>query len=150
MKIYVASSWRNEYQQEVVRQLRAAGHEVYDFKNPPGLKGFAWHETDPKYGQWTASEYREALRHPTAEACFKSDFDAMKWADACLMVQPCGRSAALELGWSAGAGKLTLALLAEGQDPELMLKMCDCICLSMYEVLFILSHVEECKRRVVT
>ena len=34
-KIYVASSWRNEYYPEVVAKLREAGHEVYDFRNPP-------------------------------------------------------------------------------------------------------------------
>ena len=34
-KIYVASSWRNEYYPEVVEKLREAGHEVYDFRNPP-------------------------------------------------------------------------------------------------------------------
>jgi len=42
-KIYVASSWRNKYQPEVVAALRKAGHEVYDFRNPddnPG--GFHW------------------------------------------------------------------------------------------------------------
>jgi len=32
-KIYVASSWRNEYYPEVVAKLREAGHEVYDFHN---------------------------------------------------------------------------------------------------------------------
>jgi hypothetical protein len=31
-KIYVASSWRNEYYPEVVEKLREAGHEVYDFR----------------------------------------------------------------------------------------------------------------------
>ena len=42
-RIYVASSWRNKYQPEVVAALRKAGHEVYDFRNPkdnPG--GFHW------------------------------------------------------------------------------------------------------------
>lgn len=34
-KIYVASSWRNVFQQDVVGILRDLGHEVYDFKNPP-------------------------------------------------------------------------------------------------------------------
>ena len=29
-KIYVASSWRNEYYPEVVNALRNAGHDVYD------------------------------------------------------------------------------------------------------------------------
>lgn len=31
MKIYVASSWRNEYYPEVVQKLRDAGFDVYDF-----------------------------------------------------------------------------------------------------------------------
>ena len=42
-KIYVASSWRNQYYPEVVKALREAGHEVYDFRNPPrGGNGFRW------------------------------------------------------------------------------------------------------------
>ena len=32
-RIYVASSWRNEYYPEVVAKLREAGHDVYDFHN---------------------------------------------------------------------------------------------------------------------
>ena len=35
MHIYVASSWRNTYYPDVVAALRNAGHEVYDFRNPP-------------------------------------------------------------------------------------------------------------------
>ena len=35
MHIYVASSWRNTYYPEVVTALREAGHDVYDFRNPP-------------------------------------------------------------------------------------------------------------------
>lgn len=42
-KIYVASSWRNEYYPEVVEKLREAGHDVYDFRNPPsGDPGVKW------------------------------------------------------------------------------------------------------------
>lgn len=41
-KIYVASSWRNEYQPMIIPVLLSMGHEVYDFRNPPnGSKGFA-------------------------------------------------------------------------------------------------------------
>ena len=41
--IYVASSWRNEYQQNTVLELRKAGYIVYDFKNPKVAdKGFHW------------------------------------------------------------------------------------------------------------
>ena len=47
-KIYVASSWRNVFQQDVVGILRDLGHEVYDFKNPPhGNGGFQWSDIDP-------------------------------------------------------------------------------------------------------
>lgn len=46
-KIYVASSWRNVFQQDVVDILRNLGHEVYDFKNPPhGNGGFQWSDID--------------------------------------------------------------------------------------------------------
>ena len=42
-KIYVASSWRNPYQPEVVKKLRELGHQVFDFRNPPdGKGGFFW------------------------------------------------------------------------------------------------------------
>ena len=50
-KIYVASSWRNPYFPEVVEALRAAGHEVYDFRNPPhGGAGFHWTDIDENAG----------------------------------------------------------------------------------------------------
>lgn len=45
-KIYVASSWRNQYYSDVVNRLREAGHEVYDFRNPPqGTGGFHWSDS---------------------------------------------------------------------------------------------------------
>lgn len=104
-KIYVASSWRNAIQPEVVITLRLDGHVVYDFKNPrKGYSGFSWSEIDPKWKEWSASQYVAALDHPKAKHGFASDFNAMKWADVCVLVLPCGRSAHLELGWMAGAG----------------------------------------------
>lgn len=139
MKIYVASSWRNHDQPDVVAALRSAGHEVYDFKNPaPGDHGFGWGPLglgDPK--QWTPQTLREALRHPVAQRGFAFDMDALRGCDACVLVLPCGRSAHLELGWAAGEGKkktyvLTAATLDE---PELMYLMCDGICLDMAELL---------------
>ena len=33
MKVYVASSWNNEVYPEVVKALRRAGHDVYDFRH---------------------------------------------------------------------------------------------------------------------
>jgi len=122
-KIYVASSWRNEYQQEVVKVLRELGHEVYDFKNPEGRTGFQWSTIDKDWQNWTTEQYRDALRHPVAESGFNSDFNAMQWADICVMVLPCGRSANTESGWMAGAGKRVFVYSPEKQEPELMYKI---------------------------
>jgi nucleoside 2-deoxyribosyltransferase len=123
MRIYVASSWRNERQPKVVEILRMQGHEVYDFRNPaPGNGGFHWSEIDPNWQQWTPQEYLAALEHPIACAGYKLDMDALESADACVLVMPCGRSAHLEAGYAIGAGKPTAILVTDG-EPELMYKM---------------------------
>ena len=44
----------------------------------------------------------------------------MKWADACVLVLPCGRSAHLEAGWFVGAGKPLHILQLDREEPELM------------------------------
>jgi len=138
-RIYVASSWRNDYQPAVVELLLADGHLVYDFRNPPdGDKGFHWGHIDHNWQNWTPREYRANLHHSLAEEGFARDMDALKWCDTVIAVQPFGRSASLELGWAAGAGKDTILLLANG-EPELMVKMCNHICLDMDEVLEVLK-----------
>ncbi len=143
MKIYVASSWRNTFQQAVVYSLRDAGHEVYDFKNPKkGNTGFHWSQIDKDWKMWSTSQYRNCLSHPIAEAGYKSDLDAMIWADVFVGVQPFGRSASLEMGWAAGKGKKTILLLENG-EPELMVKMLDYICCNIKEVKAVLENLQE-------
>lgn len=137
VKIYVASSWRNQQQPTIVEHLRLVGHEVYDFRHPPAGDhlGFSWSDVDPEWTSWTPEQYVEALGHPIASAGFDSDFSAMAWADACVLVLPCGRSAHLEAGWFAGQGKPVLILLDAGEFghdaghhvTELMYKMANLI-----------------------
>lgn len=137
MKIYVASSWRNPTQPEVVGALRADGHEVYDFRNPPNRSGFSWHQASAvPVARWTPADWREVLNHPMATAGFGADMGALRGCDVCVLVLPCGRSAHLELGWAAGAGKKTVVLAAPTLDePELMVKMCsDGIALDLAEL----------------
>lgn len=136
MKIYVASSWRNFSQPGVVTMLRKSGHEVYDFRHPPhGRGGFAWADIDPQWQSWTAKQYRDALASPVAQDGYRSDMDGMEWADACVLVLPCGRSAHLEAGWFAGKGKPVFVLTQDGEEPELMAKMCTAICVDWYDLL---------------
>lgn len=135
MKIYVASSWRNQYQQEVVELLRKLGHEVYDFMNPPAKTGFQWSEIDPNWKIWTPKQWRKLLENPIAEEGFNSVFNAMKWADVCVMVLPCGRSANTEAGWMAGSGKRVFVYVPEPIEPELMYKIYDGILCSAEELI---------------
>jgi hypothetical protein len=123
MNIYVASSWRNPIQPEIVRALRACGHEVYDFRNPaPGASGFNWREIDANWQSWTPEQYREALRHPIAAAGYESDISALRACEACVFVLPCGRSASWELGYAMGQGKRAYVVCFEPQEPELMFR----------------------------
>lgn len=136
MKIYVASSWRNTYYPSVVSTLRDAGHDVYDFRNPPnGDQGFHWTDIDPHAMEWTPSEYQEGLLHPKAERQFLNDIEAMMLCDACVLVLPCGRSAHTEAGWFAGQGKKVIAYIPEQVEPELMYKLFEAVCTSLEDVI---------------
>lgn len=135
MRIYVASSWRSGLQPRVVRCLREAGHEVYDFREmAAGERRLDWSDIDPDWRGWTPDRLREGLRHGAARDCFGRVTDAMRRAAAFVLVQPCGRSAHLELGWAIGAGKHTSVLLAAGEDPELMYGMADTIAVDTGEL----------------
>lgn len=123
MKIYVASSWRNNIQPEVVDILRRHGHEVYDFKKPMNEPdGFHWSDIDPNWRNWTEGEYLAALHTDFADHGFRRDHDAMEWAEACVLVLPCGRSAHLEAGEFIGKGKRLYILLDDTFEAELMYK----------------------------
>lgn len=134
MKIYVASSWRNEFQQAVVAALRSDGHEVYDFKGPGdgwgqpdgGPGGFHWKECaqpGQDWQRWTIPEYLQALEHLRAEEGFRRDMDALRQSDICVMVMPCGPSASMEMGWACGAGKDVYVFVPGMREPDLMVKM---------------------------
>lgn len=146
MKIYVASSWRNEdRQQRMVRLLRDDGHDVYDFRNPsPGDRGFSWRQcatadelTDPR-------AFRAMVTSsPIARLGFSKDMNALRAADATVLVLPCGRSAHLELGWAAGHGQRTIVLLDDPvSEPELMYLACTHLAVTFEEVAGILRAHE--------
>jgi len=129
-RIYVASSWRNEWQPAVVEALHDPDKDwyVYDFKNPPcGVKGFKWKEISKDWQNWSFEEYRKALEHPLAQGGFYTDMRALETCDVCVLVLPCGRSAHLELGYAAGMRKKTAIYCPPRvkAEPELMYKMCD-------------------------
>ena len=142
MKVYVASSWRNDYQQYIVNELRKAGFDVYDFKHPTqGDNGFHWSEIDPKWQNWDVWQYNNALKHSYAQFGFNRDFDAMKASDVCILCLPCGRSAHLEAGWMKGAGKKVIAYIPPNEkiEPELMYNLLDYITIDITRIVTLLK-----------
>ena len=122
MKIYVASSWRNNYQPEVVKALREDGHEVYDFKD---ADGFHWTEVDEAWQEWPKDipKYLAGLDHPCAMRGFNRDMSNLIACEACVYVMPCGVSASLEAGWACGSGRLVIVYVPGLREPDLMVKM---------------------------
>jgi len=137
VRIYVASSWRNQFQQDVVKFLREDGHQVYDFKGDGdgwgesggGPGGFSWSEVDPEWQSWTDDipRYLAGLNHPRAVEGFRRDMDALEACDACVMVMPCGPSASMEMGWAVGANRLVYVYMPGIREPDLMVKMADVV-----------------------
>ena len=134
MRIYVASSWRNTRQPDVILALRSVGFEVYDFRAPSkGAVGFHWSEIDPAWKSWTPEEYRTSLQHPIAVKGYETDIAALEDSDIVVLVMPCGRSAHLEFGYAIGRGHTGFILLSDG-EPELMYAMADDLCTSVAEL----------------
>lgn len=122
--VYVASSWRNEFQPNVVSILRADGHNVYDFKD---ADGFQWREVDPHWKEWSTVSYITGLQHPAAQRGFNRDIKALRECEICIFVMPCGISASIEAGWAKGAGKRVIAYVPILREPELMLLTFDSV-----------------------
>ncbi len=151
VKIYLATSWKNDAQPVMVELLRTAGFEVYDFRHPhigpgKGGEGFHWSWIDPYYEGWGAAEFRGALKHQFAIDGFSSDLAGMEWADVGVMLLPCGRSAHLEAGWMAGQGKPVYGVLTDfGPDdpPELMYGLLTGLCVDDSELLRVLRAAKD-------
>jgi len=137
MRIYVASSWRNEARQQfAVRALREAGHDVYDFRNPsPGDHGFSWRQCATSEQLKDPRRFRdEVLTHPIARAGFQKDITALRSSDCTVLVLPCGRSAHLELGLTRPC-RTVVWLDDPISEPELMYLACSNICVTIEEVI---------------
>ena len=138
MHIYLATSWKNRYIDEVHQSLQAGRkNTIYDFRRPSdGSKGFHWEDVDPNCGKWTPYDYKQNLNHPLAECQFEHDIEAMKACDACVLILPCGRSAHSEAGWFAGQGKPVYVYIPTEKDfePELMYKLFRRVCTNLKEL----------------
>lgn len=116
----MATSWRNEYYQDILKALRDAGHEVYDFRD----EGFSWDDVDTNWRNWTPNQYVTKLEFPRTEDGFQRDLNAIYWCNTLIMLMPCGLSAGIELGLAAGLGKPTAVLVTPTYgEADLMIKV---------------------------
>ncbi len=107
MKIYIATSWKLEkIAKMLAEKLREAGHEVDCFCDPStGRFVFSWDEIPDVKENPQAYDAIDMMKDPRTQRAFKEDKGFIDWAEAVVMILPCGRSAHLEAGYAKGCGK---------------------------------------------
>lgn len=152
-QIYLASSWKNIHHFGHVNLLRSWGHQVYDFTArgsviTPGAqkcRGFAWSDigAPEDLSAWSFRDFRHSITSdPAAAAGYLSDLRHMEWADTCVLLLSCGRSAHLEAGYMKGRGKRVIIhcpLQQAFQEPELMYLLADNITFEDHELKEVLN-----------
>ncbi len=131
-RIYVASSWRNPFYEEVITTLRADGHHVHDWRNPE--TAFRWQQVDMPIRPTALENRTTLLKQARCAQGFLADFRGMQWADTCVLLLPAGRSAHLEAGWCKGAGKRAIVLLRDNEEPDLMNLLFDELAVSLNDL----------------
>ena len=126
MRIYIASSWKNQHAVELLtEQLRSEGHEILSFveNNHGEQKGHAAAEKDGTpipFDEWVWS--LEGLRS------FTYDTNGATQSDLVIYIGPSGIDAWAEVGAAWGAGVPILALNAKGEQVGLMRRMATLWC----------------------
>jgi hypothetical protein len=103
MKIYIATSWKMEsVARDIAAILRVNGFEVDCFcDTSTGRYVFHWSEI----GNLNDLDAITFLQDARSQMAFLEDKKWIDWADAVLMLLPCGNSAHLEAGYAKGTGK---------------------------------------------
>lgn len=115
MKIYIASSWRNQHAVEMLTAiLRDKGHIVLSFIEQNYNSGYGASKGIP-FEEWVNSE--------SAIAAFNYDTESAMSADLIIYVGPSGKDAAAECGMAYAKGKTIFGLNAKSEDFGLMRKI---------------------------
>lgn len=125
MKIYIASSWKNQHAVEMLTALlRERGHNVLSFvennhgENPNSATNERNHSNYTKgvpFEEWCAS--------PDGERSFDYDTRGATESDLVIYIGPSGTDAWAEVGAAWAGGVLILGLWAKGEQAGLMRRM---------------------------
>lgn len=114
MKIYIASSWKNQHGVEMLTALlRSEGHEVVSFVEIETKDAHVLHEKG--FESW--------LRTDGAHQCFVFDTEGAMTSDMVIYYSPSGQDACAEIGAAFGRGVPIFGLYAKGESIGLMRKM---------------------------
>lgn len=113
MKIYIASSWKNQHAVELLTQaLRDRGHTV---------KSFVEHEG--KSGLWGKVTFDEWVESEDGADCFDYDTSGATDSELVIYVGPSGCDAWAEIGAAWARGVPIIGLWAKGEQVGLMRRM---------------------------
>jgi hypothetical protein len=114
MKIYIASSWKNQHAVEMLTALlRAKCHEVISFveKNFDELNIIQ----EVGFDTWINSE--------NGKKAFEYDTNGATQSDLVIYISPSGKDASAEIGAAWATGVPIIALWAKSEDLGLMRRM---------------------------
>lgn len=135
MKIYLASSWKNEILvKEWADLLRQEGHKVDAFCDQSTGR-YVFHYSE--IGDPSALDALNFLQDHRTQKAFKEDKAHIDWADVCLLILPAGKSSHLEAGYAKGSGKHLIIWQEEYPKGEfdVMYGFADLVTDSIYHIL---------------
>ncbi len=108
MRIYIASSWKNQKAViSLAEYLERYGFEVDAFcRSNDKRYAFHWSELVDNEDDLKNYDAIEMLADPRTQRAFKEDNKWLNWSDCVIMLLPCGRSSHMEAGYAKGQGKL--------------------------------------------
>ena len=103
MKIYLASSWKNEEMVDALSGLlKSEGHKVDAFTD--SSKGrYVFHFSE--IGEPEELNAVTFLHDPRSQKAFKEDRKWIDWCECLILILPAGKSSHLEAGYAKGKGK---------------------------------------------
>lgn len=116
MKIYIASSWKNQHAVEMLTALlRENNHQV-----------ISWVENN--YGEdhnhvTKKFSFEDWVSSPEADQSFEFDTNGATQSDLVIYIGPSGKDACAEVGAAWASGIPIIGLYAKGEDLGLMRKM---------------------------
>jgi hypothetical protein len=122
VKIYIASSWKNQHAVEMLTdRLRESGHVVLSFiennhgENPNSSQNEIKSEKPTNFDEWCLS--------PDGQRSFDYDTKGAMESNLVIYISPSGKDAAAECGMAYARGVPIIGLYAKGEDFGLMRKM---------------------------